>query len=1030
MLLLGVIATALAGLANVRTTKLLAVVAVVDVSESVRKWGGVEGQGEAAGRDVLERVRGFLSAATGGRGPDDLLGLVVFDGRASALAAPSRGEVLQQALDVRMSEGTNLAEALRLARAMIPPDAAGRLVLVSDGVANLGETQGAIDELASGAALGVGAGGGTGGGTGGPAERAVRRARLPVDVLPVVYDVRDEVVVESVDLPPTASVGATVGVRVSLTATGSSRGVLRLYREGVAVRIGRQGIDPDPNGRRIELAAGPRVELIEVPLVAGRVHRFRAVYEPDPVEAGGGVGTAVYSGDTLRDNNTAEGFTIASGKGNVLLLDGVSRGADDGAGSVIARAMRSSGIEVSIIAPEAMPDDLLSLEAFDLVMLENVGADAIPPEAQSRLAAYVTDLGGGLVMIGGPDAFASGGWRGTPIEPLLPVRLDLADKLVAPEVATIFVIDNSGSMAWPATGTTRSKQDIVNEATAMAIAQLERTDLVSVIVFNSRPSVVIPLARNSDPEASARRVREVGSDGGTNIGPALDLALKEILASDAKQKHVIVLSDGRSQASDTLAPRVSKMANAGVRVSTIAVGQDADAAIMEQMAQIGKGTFYPVLNATILPRIFLKAVRLVRTPRVREGEFQPVVTAPGSPLLAGIGSMPPLNGLSITRRRVEPTIVTALSTPEGEPVLAHWNTGLGKVAVFTSDAHRWAAPWLEWPGYAQFWSQLVRQIGRPGGGNRLRADAQAAGGEIRIRVEADPSGGGTEELPAEIEGSVFTPSGRQMPLRLVQTAPAVYSGAVESDEPGSYIAVAKPTRGGRPLPPAIVGATVPAGPELRTLRSNETLLRSIAAASGGRVLNWADPKGAAVFDRSGIVPRQASTSLWRWMLGAALATLLADIACRRVAWDRWTSREFGAGLAREIGVTIADRGQQARQVMESLRSRRDDAPASAVSMGGGSELQLSESDAKALAQAARDRRRRERLGQVAPAAEGRASVGGSVPGVASGGDGRASPGATAAPVVDRTGGGAEGATEGSGLLAAKRRARDRMNDPG
>ena len=41
------------------------------------------------------------------------------------------------------------------------------------------------------------------------------------------------------------------------------------------------------------------------------------------------------------------------------------------------------------------------------------------------------------------------------------------------------------------------------------------------------------------------------------------------------------------------------------------------------------------------------------------------------------------------------------------------NVRLGKTAVFTSDVKdRWAADWLQWPGYSKLWSQLVRQIMR------------------------------------------------------------------------------------------------------------------------------------------------------------------------------------------------------------------------------------------------------------------------------------------------------------------------------
>ena len=54
-----------------------------------------------------------------------------------------------------------------------------------------------------------------------------------------------------------------------------------------------------------------------------------------------------------------------------------------------------------------------------------------------------------------------------------------------------------------------------------------------------------------------------------------------------------------------------------------------------------------------------------------------------------------------------------LASKTGEPILALWRYGGGTTAAFTSDIQsRWAAPWLNWPGFGKFWVQLVRQTMR------------------------------------------------------------------------------------------------------------------------------------------------------------------------------------------------------------------------------------------------------------------------------------------------------------------------------
>ena len=59
--------------------------------------------------------------------------------------------------------------------------------------------------------------------------------------------------------------------------------------------------------------------------------------------------------------------------------------------------------------------------------------------------------------------------------------------------------------------------------------------------------------------------------------------------------------------------------------------------------------------------------------------------------------------------RPKPTAEVILATESGDPLLAWWRYGLGMSVAFTSDAKaRWAAEWLTWPQFGQFWAQVVR----------------------------------------------------------------------------------------------------------------------------------------------------------------------------------------------------------------------------------------------------------------------------------------------------------------------------------
>ncbi|TVQ63794.1 MAG: VWA domain-containing protein [Phycisphaerales bacterium] len=976
VVLLGLIAAALAGAASVQRTERLAVMFVVDVSETVRRSGGV------GSTSYLPRVRDWIGGALAERGPDDLAGIVIFDGRSFAVATPTRADVTGRSMDLRGSPGSDIESALRYAGALIPADAAGRLVLISDGNETRGDALSAAAQLSR-----AGSSGGV---------------RTPIDVAPVRYTVDREVLVEGVETPPRAAEGATIPVRIVLRSTHEVTGTLRLLREGQAVDLspGEAG-----SGRRVRLAEGRTVVRVEVPLEAGRIHRFESVFEPDPSPEG------EPPSDTFADNNRAEAVTLTPGSGSVLVLDGVSRGDERGSGAVLSRALASSGVRVELRPPTDFPLDVLGLEAFDLIVLQNVAAEEIGSDGAARLAAYVREMGGGLVMVGGPDSFGAGAWRGTAVEPLLPVELALPERLVTPEAGVVFVIDRSGSMRARMGGSTRDLQTIANEAAALAVGSLDPQDLVGVIAHDIGYDVIQPLGPNTNPERTQQRTLGIVSGGGTNIGPALAEAGHQLLASDAKVKQIVVLSDGLSMGSEVLADQAEALFERGVRVTTIALGDMADTETLSAMAARGGGAYFAVTNPTVLPRVFLSAVRVLRQPMVREGLFEPVITDSGSALTAGLGDAPALGGLVLTQRREDPTVTDAMLAPTGEPLLSHWAAGLGQVVAFTSDAHDWGSRWLDWPGYADLWTRVVRLASRPPGGRGGELDLRAEEDGLHVRYEATDADGRPMDL-LTVRGTIYGPDGRGQEIRLEQTGPGVYSARAPTSGAGTYVAVIRPSAAGESLPPVTGGASVASGQAARSLASNAALLEAIARESGGRVFELDAPSPEGLFDRRDVPPRLAMTPLWRTLLLWAVAVLLLDVGTRRVAWDRFLSKTYGGDWRASVAGSTADRSQQASATVGGLRSRRtgDDAD------GNEPGAVLGEGDAARIRDEAMARRRATRRAarEATPATETPTSTAPPAQKPAPDEPPKAAP--TPKPPADEPG----------GLLAAKRRARERF----
>ncbi len=971
--LISAVAGMLAGATAVRTTSSLTTIAVFDCSGSVDAFFDSRDQTGRYGRP-LDSMREALSAALqhSGRGPDDRAGVVLLGEHPIAWSAPTRGDPLSAAIETPASDGSDIAAAIRLARAMVPADSTGRIVLFTDGNQTRGD---ALSEA-----------------------RLARAAGTPIDVVPLRYRVESEVVVESVDAPAIAPAKAPVIIRVSIRSTGAASGTLDLLHNGA-------NVDATPGepgtGRRVLLRPGRHVELIETELLAGRVHRFEAVFTPDPADPSHP--ETGFAADRVAANNRAEAVTFSVSPGMVLQIDGVGGGNPAGGGAPLKSALEASGMTVQMVSPEAAPRDLLELEAYDLVLLSNVGAESLREESVAALARYVTELAGGLVMIGGPESFGAGGWKGTPIEPLLPVLLDLPEQLIKPSAAVVLVLDNSGSMNAGVMGSPYSQQEIANEGAALAIESMDRTDLVGVITFNSDFKVQIPLQRNRDPKKSAEIVRSISAGGGTDCGPALNAAagMLDDSAGEAEVRHIIVLSDGKSKGASQLPELAGRLAQRGIRVSTIAVGMQADSVTLAEMATRGDGRFYRVVDPKVLPRILIKAVRVVRSPLIRVGDFEPIVLATGSPLVQGLpAGMPPLGGVVLTQPRDTPTVVEAMSTPTGEPLLAHWNAGLGRVAAFTSDAHDWAGRWLEWPGYGQLWTRIARFTTRPPTDRRQELSMSLEGDTLRLRLDAADDLGKPLDL-LSVPGAVYSPGGERIDVRLSQTGPGRYEGAVPAESSGTYVATFSPRRNGQALSPVIGGVSRTAGLEYASLRSNDDLLAAIATESGGRLIELDSLAGANVFDRSAVRPVEARLPLWPALLAWSIALLLVDIGTRRIAWDRLLSREFGASLRRDAAAVLKARGAQAAATAERLRRVEPALGSAATTPAGGG---LGAEDAVAIVREQAERRRQaRRQASVAPTGTSPSHR-------------IAEPGASASP------------DESGGLLAAKRRAQQRIDE--
>jgi hypothetical protein len=433
------------------------------------------------------------------------------------------------------------------------------------------------------------------------------------------------------------------------------------------------------------------------------------------------------------------------------------------------------------------------------------------------------------------------------------------------------VIDRSGSMA-ESGGNGRTKLDLAKEAVYQASLGLSQRDQIGLIVFDDTAETVLPLQKLPNTLAIEQALSGFNPGSGTNIRPGIAEAADAMAATTAKIKHVILLTDGI--APSNYSDLIDQMHAAGITISTVAIGDDADPNLAD-IATRGGGRYYRVQRVEDVPRVFLQETVIVAGRDIIEGKFAPSV-ALQAPVVRGLNGLPPLYGYNGTE--IKQAARAILVTPDGKPVLAQWQYGLGRAVAWTSDFKgQWGREWISWDQFPRFVSGFADMLLPPQAAGTLTLRTSSSGSQSALELTAqDNQGHALNELA--LKGSLIDPGNQSVPLSFTQVGAGRYRAVADTDTPGVYLArVAAAGTDGQPVAVATTGLVVSYSPEYGETRDNPQLLRDLAAISGGRL----DPPAATIFD----TPSQAVGSVREIglpLLWLALLLWPLDIGLRRL----------------------------------------------------------------------------------------------------------------------------------------------------
>ncbi len=734
---------------------------------------------------------------------------------------PTPNAGIGKAVMDRDGAATNLSKAVTLASAIFPAGTSRHIVVLSDGQ----ETTGSLESQAKASAV-----------TG-----------IKIHALPIGGEQRPDVrVTRLASSQSRINEGATVDLTATIESSITGSGRVRLFENGL--EVDSQDITVAPGeSQTLRFRRSPDQR---------NIYNYRAVIEGFDRE------------DAIPDNNESLAIVDVRGKPLLLYIEG-----EAGESKYLVRAMAKEGIRLDVRAANGIPHNLRELAGYDAIVFSDIAAHEIGENRMIAIRDYVDKLGGGFVMIGGPNSFGVGGYHRTPIEELLPLKLRGPDHEEQQSSALALVIDRSGSMSG-------QKIEICKSAAIATAELLNDKDHIGVYAFDSSVHTVMPMSRVGSSRSIADQISMLSSGGGTNIYPGMTTAKKELGKVKAKIRHMIVLTDGQTSGSGYQA-LAAQCQSEGITISTVAVGSGAQIGLLQAIAAAGGGRSYVTMDPTAITRIFTQDTMMHTGRLIQEEPFQAELVEQ-HPMLRNWDQTPapPLLGYVKTNRKA--TSQVPLVTESGDPLLAHWRFGLGKVTAFTSDCKsRWGALWVNgWDGYSRLWAQILRETARPPQGRNMDLRLEAKGEEMEIVVDLLEDAG-TRKNNADVDCDIFFVPANALGSSMKPVA----TKQLEQEGPGLYSTSFRPTDAGVYLVRAKTGAQmVSAGhvhnpsSEVATGQINRELLKTAAETTGGQLLESADDKLALTgTDVSRYV------EIWPYLMGIFLGVLLVDVTIRR--WE-------------------------------------------------------------------------------------------------------------------------------------------------
>ncbi|MCQ2520844.1 MAG: VWA domain-containing protein [Lachnospiraceae bacterium] len=751
------------------------------------------------------------------------------------------------------ANATDLEDAIYRGAAMLPSDAAGRIVLLTDGKQTMGNIENTVSMIQS----------------------------SNIELLCLLYEnttSAQDAYIDDVETPSYLHPGDEYTITVTVNSNYETPATLYVY----AMDEKGQKILPATDSREVNLSVG--TNRFAFTRVAGLDSAENFVVE---VEA---LGDGCEQNDGYMSSCSVE----AAPKTLVILGNTVD-------GIAFRKVLDAAGADYEMVEAKAAPKTMADFLNYKEIILDNVFIYDLPDAFLDKVESYVKDYGGGLICVGGEQSYAMGGYRNTVLEDVLPVQMEIDGTLDVVKTAMVFVVDHSGSMSTYDDGARATYLDVAITATIEAISVMRASDYVGVLSFDDGNTWNVPLQLVGDGKAAIEGVKTITDGGGTVIDPALQDAFEALNNIDAAVKHVVLLTDGYGEYYDVkdYQQTLDKYIQSGITLSTVSIGDWSDEQLMESMANYVGGRYYHATAASNVPKIFTQEVFLSGDSYIQNGNF--VVTPTGSSEITdGLfpNGWPTLFGYINTKAK--PGSRKLLISDQNDPLLTVWQYGLGITCAFASDTEGlWTGGYSSEDDYALLWKRITDYCAGVSGLGEDTLRVEQEGSQTKITYHANEYTGQTSVTAYYVDQK-----GEVQEIKLYATAPGVYESYVETAKTGVYQFNVRRSEGDEVINAVTASTVVQYADEYRFENTNDAC--KIFVQKNGAMITEKDNVW-----KTRVESVREKTDLTNILMIAALVLFVIDVALRRlqITPGRRKKASYVPAMAGETVVSIENAAQ-------------------------------------------------------------------------------------------------------------------------